>query len=210
MLFAAKTVAGNRAVDHGRQKSVLGHNSPNIVYFNSQIAQVCPDENHVHPPYDERWRSEDASIVVLIAALREERCADTLEMFSSRAKYPNRVHIALVQQNIEEDMDCYNEFCRRKGYPDTSTCVYNDRARITRMSANDAKSPVFARGLGAHLLTEKYDFCMQINAHTLGMQDWKMKMLSEWGATNNEYAVLTTYPSAPEHLGKNVEHAYLM
>jgi hypothetical protein len=210
LFFAAKIVAGNRAVDHGRQKSVLGHNSPNIVYFNSQITQVYPDEYNVHPPYNERWRSEDASIVILIAALREERCADTLEMFFDRAKYPNRVHIALVQQNLEEDMDCYNEFCRRKGYPDPSTCVFNDRARITRMSANDAKGPVFARGLGADLVTENDDFCMQIDAHTLVVQDWDMKMLSEWGATRNEYAVLTTYPSAPEHLGKNVGEQWNM
>ena len=51
--------------------------APNIVHFKGST-QVYPDEYQVHPPKDDKWRRNDSSLVVMIAALREERCPQTL------------------------------------------------------------------------------------------------------------------------------------
>eukprot|EP00485_Elphidium_margaritaceum_P001274 CAMPEP_0202701486 /NCGR_PEP_ID=MMETSP1385-20130828/14580_1 /ASSEMBLY_ACC=CAM_ASM_000861 /TAXON_ID=933848 /ORGANISM="Elphidium margaritaceum" /LENGTH=60 /DNA_ID=CAMNT_0049358923 /DNA_START=42 /DNA_END=220 /DNA_ORIENTATION=- len=48
------------------------------------------------------------------------------------------------------------------------------------------------------------DFCLQVDAHTFGAHDWDTRILAEWGAANNEMAVLTTYIGSPDNLDKNV------
>ena len=40
------------------------------------------------------------------------------------------------------------------------------------------------------------------------MDKWDTVILKEWGKTQNEMAVLTTYVGSPEHLGKNVGGAF--
>lgn len=184
----------------GENKAVLGHLSPNIVYYNKQINQVFPKDYEVHPPFDDTWKSNDASIVVLIAALRESRLPNTLVEMFAKAKYPERIFAAVVQQNAPGDEDAVEAFCAQVG----GGCPYRDHVRMIRMDAQDAKGPVFARARQAELVTTQDDFCMQIDAHTEFIQDWDLNMLHDWGSTNNEYAVMTTYPSNIKDLGQNV------
>ena len=47
------------------------------------------------------------------------------------------------------------------------------------------------------------DFCMQIDAHSDAAQNWDTQMLAEWGRCDNEYAVISTYPSNIKDIGKN-------
>lgn len=151
-------------------------------------------------PFNAKHLCPEATIVVLISSLRETRLANTLVSFFSKAKHPHRVHIAVVQQNAPEDEDVVDEYCRLMGTP----CPYKDNIRVTRLLASEAKGPVYARALGNKLVDfSRDDFCMQIDAHTLVVDNWDVLLLEDWGRANNEFAVLTTYPSNSPDLGVN-------
>jgi hypothetical protein len=172
------------------------------------------------PPYSDSHTKPDTKIVVMVAALRETRLVDSLNTMFSTAKYPDRIHFAVIQQNAAGDVDCVEGLCKKLGtpltkngdgnYENTNNCKYFDQIRVIRMKHTDAKGPVFARAKQAELVEPGDDFCMQIDAHTHTVQDWDVKMLGEWGMTKNEYAVLTTYPTNVPDLGKNVNNHWEM
>jgi len=72
------------------------------------------------------------------------------------------------------------------------------------MNASEAAGPVYARAQQRQLVRDEDDFCLQIDAHTEFGRHWDMRMLAEWGAAANEYAILTAYPPNAMQLGKNV------
>jgi hypothetical protein len=172
------------------------------------------------PPYSDSHTKPDTKIVVMVAALRETRLVDSLNTMFSTAKYPDRIHFAVIQQNAADDVDCVEGLCKKLGTPltktgdgkyvNTNNCKYFDQIRVIRMKHTDAKGPVFARAKQAELVKPSDDFCMQIDAHTHTVQDWDVKMLGEWAMTQNEYAILTTYPTNVPDLGKNVNNHWEM
>jgi len=75
-----------------------------------------------------------------------------------------------------------------------------------RMTVGEAKGPAYARGRQPMLLSEGAafeDFCMQIDAHTIFTPGWDEKSIEEWADTDNEYAVLSTYPTNAAELEKD-------
>jgi hypothetical protein len=50
----------------------------------------------------------------------------------------------------------------------------------------------------------------QIDAHTVFKQDWDVLMLEQWGAADNEFAVLSTYPTNYKDLYKNSNNHWEM
>lgn len=185
--------------------------------------RVIPDPYKFHEPpkpYDDKWNSEKASIVVLISALRESRCPKTIADLVSKAKHPERINFGIVQQNDEmADVDCQEGACKLLGTPAVKNqdgtfsaggCVVFNRIRMIRMSHTSARGPVFARG-HQHLLVEPQDdFCMQIDAHTDAVKEWDVRILAEWGAVSNEYAVLTSYPTNVHDLDTNSNNHWEM
>ncbi len=189
-----------------------------------------PGEPHPFPPHDRRWTRSDSSIVVLIASFRESRCPETLESMFTNAKYPERVFAGVVQQNAQIDPDCVAAYCEKLGtplvraaagvaggngdpapaaYTNPNGCKFYSQVRMMRMTDGQAKGPVYARALQARLVKGE-DFCMQIDAHTRFIEDWDVKMLEQWGATDNEYAVLTTYPTNVHDLHTNSNNHWEM
>ena len=71
---------------------------------------------------------------------------------------------------------------------------------MIRMKASEAKGPAYARGKQVNLVHTEDDFCLQIDAHSDAVQGWDTKLLQEWGRTNNEYAILSTYPTSYDHI----------
>merc|ERR1712151_866676 len=71
------------------------------------------------------------------------------------------------------------------------------------MDASKAKGPVYARARQPLLLSDgdsMEDFCMQLDAHTVFTKDWDDRILMDWSLTENEYAVLSTYPTGADQL----------
>eukprot|EP01084_Bolivina_argentea_P071796 130451_1 len=198
-------------------------NAPNIVIQGGNWVEI-PSEIYdgsnpdvypqPPPPYNDNWKKNDTSIIVLIAAFRETRCKDTLFNLFTKATNPHRVFIGIVQQNrAEEDEDCLHAYCRLMDTEhehdelqdddwDASNCPYFLNVKVNRMSDADAKGPVYARALQAELVDAE-DFCMQIDAHSDAAPNWDMLMLRQWGRCDNEYAVISTYPSNIRDIGRN-------
>jgi hypothetical protein len=171
----------------------------------------------------------EASILVLIAALRETRTVHSLVSMFDQAEHPERVHVGVVQQNDEGDEDVLEGFCKtlgtplvlRKSYEHRSglnkrqpgedawgqgrytaqsfeDCKPASRVRVFRMDSSEAAGPVYARAQQRRLLqdgNDMEDFCLQLDAHAVFTRGWDSKLLKQFAATSNEYAVLTTYPT---------------
>jgi hypothetical protein len=71
------------------------------------------------------------------------------------------------------------------------------------MDAAEARGPVYARAQQIKAITPADDFCMQIDAHTDVVQDWDEHIIEQWFETENEYAVITAYPTNVDDLYKN-------
>jgi len=199
-------------------------NEPNLVLVGKDWLIPDPPPEGApkpHPPYDDRWKKNDTTIVALIASFRETRCGDTLYNFFTKAAHPDRVFIGVVQQNRDDDPDCVEHYCKRMNSPLTKigvgeyknekNCKHYEQVRMMRLKDTEAKGPVYARALGSELVVEKTDdYCMQIDAHTDVDTDWDVKLLGQWGAAENEFAVLTTYPTNIHDLGKNSNNHWEM
>ncbi|KAH9259096.1 hypothetical protein BASA81_002716 [Batrachochytrium salamandrivorans] len=201
-------------LSEGRVSQSRDHN---IVALKSGWHKIDFDKQYQHgrppPPFDDKHTRSDTSIVVLIAALRETRLADTLVSLFSNAQHPNRVFVGVVQQNAPEDEDVVVEYCRKMGTPvqlngtllqQPHDCVWADHIRMHRMLASEAAGPVYARAIGNTLVHfDQDDFCLQIDAHTVVVKGWDTLILEDWGKANNEFAVLTTYPTNAKDLGQS-------
>ena len=59
-----------------------------------------------------RAEDHDQSIVyAAIASFRDSICPDTITNMFLRAKYPDRIRVAVIQQNLPEDVDCLEKYC---------------------------------------------------------------------------------------------------
>lgn len=147
--------------------------------------------------------------------------------FFTNAKYPDRVHIGVVQQNDESDEDIVVEYCKLMNTPvsivarenesikfqnqdDSKPCARLNQIRVIRIRAIEAEGPAYARALGNKMVKDGDDFCMQIDAHTKVVKDWDVLIIQQWVQTNNEYAVLSTYPTNVHDLGENTGHHWEM
>jgi hypothetical protein len=106
-------------------------------------------------------------------------------MFSllSKARYPARVRIGLLQQNQAGDSDCEEELCqiillegavenRNSTHQQSkelhhSCAAYTDRITTKRVDASQAKGPVTARASANLLRPREADagFCLQVMIH---------------------------------------------
>jgi len=58
----------------------------------------------------------------------------------------------------------------------------------------DAKGPTYARHMSEKLWDDQF-FAMQIDAHTMFVQNWDSKAISQFKNLKNEYAIMSTYLS---------------
>jgi len=75
---------------------------------------------------------DGATVMVLIAALRESRLLATLESAFSRAASPSRVRVGVVQQSAAGEGDVLVKFCARRGTPLQLRDTYAHRRDLHR------------------------------------------------------------------------------
>jgi hypothetical protein len=105
-------------------------------------------EGFPYPPKTDSWSRPDTTLFLSIASFRDKLCPVTLFNAFSKAEFPNRIHIGVVQQNFDDDLDCYNEYCRLmkqsgKFNGSGADCPFKDNIRMTRVSAAKAKGPTW-------------------------------------------------------------------
>lgn len=120
-----------------------------------------------YPPVSDSWKKANTSIFLTMASFRDKLCPVTLFNAFTKAKYPERLTIGVVQQNEAGDVDCIEEYCNmmsKQTHLENAQCPYVKQIRILRLSARDAKGPTWGRAKGAQLLKDE-EFCMQTDSH---------------------------------------------
>lgn len=108
---------------------------------------------------------KEGTILVSIASYRDPVCNKTLKSLFQNAKNPDKVFVALCQQNkTKEDEDCQIDF------------EQNPNIRTIRIPYYEAKGPTWARYLCATLWNGE-EYFMQIDSHTKFVKDWDEKCI---------------------------------
>merc|ERR1712062_935996 len=134
------------------------------------------------------------TIYVSIASYRDFQCPTTIESLYSRAKYPDRIRVAVVDQLGEGDAPCTKPKEDCQTHPDQVLCKYQHLIDSYQMDAKLAVGPVFARHIGHRLYRGEY-FALQIDAHVTFVRHWDHDMQQQWQSARNEMAVITVYLS---------------
>jgi hypothetical protein len=133
------------------------------------------------------------TIFVGIPSFRDLHCRHTVESLFSRAKYPERIRVGVVDQiNSEKDQSCDVPIvpCAKK--PEQALCQYRSQIDVYEMDHKLAVGPTFARHVVNRLYRGEY-YALQIDAHTTFTMDWDVEIIEQLEETGNEMAVLTTY-----------------
>ena len=144
-------------------------------------------------PSSTLWESPSTLIFVGLVDYRDPRCATTIDYLFSRAKYPDRVHIGVVQQRHTEDdhFHCINDYCNHQ--KDRHQCLRRSQLKMIEFTHQLARGPNYARYLVESLVTNE-DFYLSLDAHMDVVDEWDVKLLHEWSQTGNEFAIVSTQP----------------
>ena len=135
---------------------------------------------------------DDESIFLMIASYRDFQCRDSIISALERAAKPERLVVAAVQQNKEGDQSCLEPEVSCEEDSTQVLCKYKDQLKVYEMDYRDATGPVYARHVGYRMYRGEA-FAMQIDAHCVFVNSWDEDILSQWRATKNDMAVLSTY-----------------
>ena len=117
-----------------------------------------------------------------------------MESVFNRARYPERIRVAIVDQIDGGDKKCDEPLLPCESDPEQALCRFRDQIDRYEMGATLAVGPVFARHLGYRMYRGEY-FSIQSDAHVEFVRDWDSDIVGQWHSANNEMAVLTTYLS---------------
>lgn len=142
------------------------------------------------PPMPQHTSDQNptTTIIVLIAAFRDGLCGNTVHEAFRQAAFPDRITVGIVQQNDKGDLDCIEEYCKKD-----PNCR-RDQVRVMPVPLDHSRGVMPAR-YRQELLIEDETFCMQIDSHMVFSDYWDLLALDDWLLTDNEMAVLTTYPN---------------
>jgi Glycosyltransferase (GlcNAc) len=101
------------------------------------------------------------TIYASVASYRDYECRLTVEDLYARAKYPNRIRVAIIDQIIDGDDKCNVPVEPCETNPDQSLCKYAHLIDYYEMDARLAVGPVFARHLAHRFYRGEY-FGMQV------------------------------------------------
>lgn len=138
---------------------------------------------------------------------RDSWCPITLHNLFTKAKFPERIRVRIIQQNDPTvDKDCIEAYCKMYD----GECLYQDFIQVHKVHAKDAQGPTWARALLSQDIADAaedgqvnpQDFCMALDSHMDFEDDWDAKMVKMWNESENEYSVLSTYVAGLEQLGE--------
>ncbi len=123
-------------------------------------------------------------ICVLVASYRDPECAPTLANLFTQALWPDRISVAVVSQENQDDR------LRLTGVLSTR----RKQISIRRYEASESKGACWARHECQKLLKQQ-EFILQIDSHMRFEQGWDALLLSVWLHCRDPKAVLTAYPA---------------
>jgi hypothetical protein len=132
------------------------------------------------------------TIFLSVASYRDQECLPTVESIFLRAKYPERIRVAIVDQVEATDRKCSQPELPCDQDPEQVLCKFRHLIDVLEVPAYQMVGPVFARHLSHRMYRGEY-FSMQVDAHVRFTQDWDEDLIAQWRSANNEMAVLSTY-----------------
>ena len=91
------------------------------------------------PILTESWKDEKTTLFIMIASFRDKLCPHTLFNAFTKAKYPARISIGVVDQVMPEDSDCLVEYCKlMKAHTKSTECLYESNIRAAKKSASES------------------------------------------------------------------------
>ena len=176
---------------------------------------ICPDDQHC-PHYHHTKDDPKTPIHLLVASFRDRLCPRTLHNAWSKAQYPERVFIRLVDQTVPDstiidDAPCWEQYCR--AYNKNCEQDFGKNIYTFKMDASQSKGPTDARSKLSAMIAHDYrhghdadsssllllnpvkmqDFCMQTDSHMDFSDNWDTGLQDMFHRTENDYAVLSTY-----------------
>lgn len=123
------------------------------------------------PPKTESWKSWDTRLFVGVSSFRDKRCPKTLMNYFTKAKYPSRVTVGVVQQNAHEDVDCVTEYCNLMGgYAEGPGCPHFANIKTLRVEAKHAAGPCYGR----HLQVQWCPPIVHVSVYSAGEIAWRV------------------------------------
>jgi hypothetical protein len=111
------------------------------------------------------------TIFVAVASYRDPECLTTVEDIFLRAKYPERIRVAIVDQRTEGDPLCRKPVEPCEQNPEQVLCKYGHMIYSTEYPAQLMLRPVFARHLEYRMYRGEY-FAMQVDSHVRFVANW--------------------------------------
>ena len=134
------------------------------------------------PPVGSASDHDQSIVYAAIASFRDSICPDTITNMFLRAKYPDRIRVAVIQQNLPEDLDCVEKYCDdarvAQNLPKDAPCPRRGQISIKRFSSEEAKGPTWARAQDTDMLPDSAEFCLRTDSHMTFAQDWDVLQLS--------------------------------
>jgi len=154
---------------------------------------TSPGEDGNHGGRGKGCPPDERTIFVALASYRDYQCRETLDSIFARAKHPERIRVAVVDQRDPEDVSCVVPIkpCNRDG--NQAVCKHGNQIETYEMDRNYAVGPTFARHIAYRYYRGEY-YAMQVDAQTTFVQDWDENIISQHEATGNEMAVLSHLP----------------
>ena len=105
--------------------------------------QTVINRHNPYPIYTDTWNQSSTSLFLSISSYRDPLCPLTLFNAFTKATYPHRLSIGIVQQNDPNDLDCLEEYCqlikKNNITLNDEECSFKKQIRILRIDAKDAK-----------------------------------------------------------------------
>eukprot|EP00934_Nitzschia_sp_Nitz4_P001314 Nitzschia sp. Nitz4//scaffold69_size99277//58337//59917//NITZ4_004635-RA/size99277-exonerate_protein2genome-gene-0.66-mRNA-1//1//CDS//3329556721//1314//frame0 len=178
----------------------------------------CPHFYH----YETEGFSKKRAFHVLIASFRDRFCARTIHNAFSRAKYPHRLNIRIVDQTLPnstllDDRGCWQGYCERFN---PNCHEIQSQVRIISVDASLSRGPTWARSRLSAMMRWDYlhrnesslldflpvqidDYCLEIDSHMDFSDYYDERLEAMLYRTKNDYAVLSTYPPHFRHNNQN-------
>ncbi|RQM30822.1 hypothetical protein B5M09_013165 [Aphanomyces astaci] len=163
----------------------------------TQNTPIRLTDQHLRPPPPRLPSVFD--IFIGISSYRDGvRCGFTLFTAFSRATHPDRVYVGVVDQVLPTDATCLDEYCKL-ATSHWGECKFKSHITIDSHDALTSTGPTGARHAQQQLIGDE-EFCLELDAHSQLITAWDTKLVKEWVRTNNEMAVLSTYPMGFEYM----------
>lgn len=185
--FFERAYAATYGHPEGTIRQVLGNNGERL---------MTPEEaKRIGSKIVDPTSSEELeTIYCSVASYRDPECTLTVEDLYARAKHPDRIRVAIIDQRVDGDTICSQPPKPCEEDPNQALCKYRHLIDVYEVDARYAVGPVFARHLAHRHYRGEY-FAMQIDSHVRFTEHWDDDIVLQWKQAKNEMAVLTTYLS---------------